>query len=123
LARNLASLSIDGYYHHQPIIYLVAHHFTGLTTTFLRRRSMKPVKNSIFAALLLCVLAFRTFAGDIQTPGAAAPPPPPPTNVVVTSSEGGAEPSLGSNAEQPGETVETSDYLLFEALAALLSLY
>jgi len=84
---------------------------------------MKPVKNSVFAVLLLFVLTLRTFAGDIQTPGAAAPPPPPPTNVVVTSCEEGVQPSLDTNSEQSGETVESSDYLLFEALAALLYLY
>jgi hypothetical protein len=39
LARNLASLSIDGYYQEQPINLLVAHHFTGFDYTFLRRRS------------------------------------------------------------------------------------
>ncbi len=79
---------------------------------------MKSVKNLLFAVLLLCVLALKTFAGDIQTPGAAAPPPPPPTN--VTSSEDTTQPSLDPNS---GETAETSDDLLFEALAALLYLY
>jgi hypothetical protein len=100
---------------------LVAHHFTGLTTTFLRRRSMKPVKNSIFAVLLLFVLALKTLAGDIQTPGAAAPPPPPPTSVMITSNEDTTQPSSDPNSVQSGETVE-SDYLYFEALAALLYL-
>jgi hypothetical protein len=84
---------------------------------------MKPVKNSVFAALLLCVFALKTFAGDIQTPGAAAPPPPPPTNVVVTCSENGIEPSLDPDYERSGDTVESSDYLFFEALSALLSVY
>ena len=80
---------------------------------------MKSVKNLLFAVLLLCVLALKTLAGDIQTPGAAAPPPPPPpTNAMST---GEVTPSLDLNAS--GETVETSDYLLFEALEALLYLY
>jgi len=101
---------------------LVAHHFTGLTTTFLRRRSMKPVKNSVFAVLLLFVLAFQTFAGDIQTPGIAQPTPEPtPTNVLIYSQED--DPCLNPSLEQSGETVESSDYLFFEALAALLYLY
>ena len=82
---------------------------------------MKPVKNFVFAVLLLCVLALKTLAGDIQTPG-AAPPPPPPTSVTVTSNEDGTQPSLDPNSLQSGETVE-SDYLLFETLAALLYLY
>ena len=80
---------------------------------------MKSVKNSVLAVLLLCLLALRTLAGDIQTPGVAGPPPPPPTN--VTFSEDTTQPSMGQNSS--GETVETSDYLLFEALAALLYLY
>ena len=77
---------------------------------------MKPVKNSIFAVLLLSVLALKTFAGDIQTPGVAAPPPPPTTSVMATSNEDSTQSS--SDPVQSGETVE-SDYLLFEALAAL----
>ena len=79
---------------------------------------MKSVKNSLFAVLLLSVLALKTSAGDIQTPGAATPPPPPPTNVTV--SEDTTQPSLDPCS---GETVVTSDDLLFEALAALLYLY
>jgi|SwirhisoilCB2_FD_contig_71_3515242_length_609_multi_3_in_0_out_0_2 hypothetical protein len=77
---------------------------------------MKPVKKSVFAVLLLSVLALKTFAGDIQTPGAAAPPPPPPTSVVITSTAETTQPS--TDPVQSGETVE-SDYFLFEALAAL----
>ena len=82
---------------------------------------MKPVKNSVFAFVLLCVLALRTLGGDIQTPGAAAPPPPP-TSVLITSSEGSLQPSLDPSTEQSGETVYSSDYML-EAFAALLLLY
>src|SRR5262249_35342569 len=95
----------------------------ALTTTFLRRRSMKPVKNLVFAVLLLSVLALRTTAGDIQTPGAAAPQPSPtPTNVMSTCSN--ADTSLcDPYAEQSGETVDSSDYLLYDAVKALLSLY
>ena len=81
---------------------------------------MKPVKNSLFAVLLLFVLALQTFAGDIQTPGAAQPAPTP-TNVVISTQDG--DPSLDTTSVQSGETVESSDYLLFEALAALLYLY
>jgi len=80
---------------------------------------MKPVKNSVFAVLLLSVFALKTFAGDIQTPGAAAPPPPPPTSVLVTSSEDGSQSPSDPATVQSGETIESSDYLLFEALAAL----
>ena len=83
---------------------------------------MKPVKNLVFAVLLLFVLALKTVAGDIQTPGAAAPPPPPPTSVIVMSNADGTQPSLDPNSVQSGETVE-SDYLLFDTFAALLYLY
>jgi hypothetical protein len=80
---------------------------------------MKPVKNSFFTALLVCLFAFRVLGGDIQTPGAVAPPPPP-TNVTVTSSEATLQ-SSDPNYEQSGD-IDTSDYL-FDALAALLTLY
>jgi len=84
---------------------------------------MKPVKNLVFAVLLLSLLALKTTAGDIQTPGAANPQPSPtPNNVMSTCSN--ADSSLCNPlAEQSGETVETSDYLLFETVKALLSLY
>jgi hypothetical protein len=84
---------------------------------------MKPVKNLVFAALLLTTLAFNTIAGDIQTPGAAAPQPSPTPN---TMTYGGADttPTLANPyTEQSGDTVETTDYLLFEALTALIYLY
>ena len=81
---------------------------------------MKPVKNLVSAVLLLLVLAFHAFAGDIQTPGVAQPTPTP-TNVVISSQ--GEDPCLDPSSEQSGETVESTDYLFFEALAALLYLY
>lgn len=86
---------------------------------------MKPVKHLVFAVLLLTVVAFNAVAGDIQTPGVAAPQPTPtPTYAMSTFSGTATAPSLGdTDAEQSGETVETFDYLLFEAFAALLSLY
>ena len=79
---------------------------------------MKPVKNFLFVVLLLSTLALNTFAGDMQTPGVVAPPPPP---TMSTSDE---DITTVSNTEQAGGvTAETSDYLLFEALTALLSVY
>lgn len=79
---------------------------------------MKPVKSFLLAALLVSTLAFNTFAGDIETPGYAPPPPP---RAMTTTDE---DTISGSNTEQQdgGVTAETSD-LLFEALAALLSVY
>jgi len=82
---------------------------------------MKPVKNLLFAVLLVSVLAFNTVAGDIQTPGVAAPQPSPTPNTMTYSQ---AElPLSDPNAVKSGETVETSDYLMFEALLALIYLY
>jgi hypothetical protein len=83
---------------------------------------MKPVKNLVFAALLLCVLAFNTIAGDIQTPGVAAPQPSPTPNGMTYAGDVTTSSSDDAFAE-PGETVETSDYLMFEALTALFYLY
>ena len=81
---------------------------------------MKPVKNLVFAVLLLSVLAFNTVAGDIQTPGVAAPQPSPTPNAMTYN---GAELPLSDPNAQSGETVETSDCLMFEALIALIYLY
>ena len=85
---------------------------------------MKPVKNFVFAALLISFLAFNTIAGDIQTPGVAAPQPSPTPTHAVSTIGGAATPcTTDPYCEQSGETSETSDYLLIEALIALLSLY
>ena len=78
---------------------------------------MKPVKNFVFAALLVSTLAFNTFAGDIETPGYAPPPPP---RMSVSDDDVAI---LGMNTDTEVVVYETSDYLLFEALAALLSVY
>ena len=84
---------------------------------------MKSVKNLVFAALLLAVLAFNTIAGDIQTPGVVAPQPSPTPN-GMTYSGGDTTPTLSDPyAEQSGDAVETSDYLIFETLTALIYLY
>ena len=78
---------------------------------------MKPVKNFVFAALLVSTLAFNTFAGDIETPGYVPPPP----RAMSTTDE---NTPITTDTEQAGGILaETSDYLLFEALAALLSVY
>lgn len=76
---------------------------------------MKPVKNFVLAVLLVSTIAVSTPAGEQDTPGYAAPPPP---RAMSTSDEN--TPIITSDT---GGTAETSDYLLFEALAALLSVY
>ena len=80
---------------------------------------MKPFKTLVFAALLVFSLAFNTFAGDIEVPGAPAPPPPPR---MTTRYE---EPlTTGTTTQETGVvTSEPSDYLFYEALVALLSVY
>ena len=78
---------------------------------------MKPVKNLVFAALLVFSIALTTFAGDIDQPGAPAPPPPP--RAIATTGE--TQPSTSTDSQDT--TVETADYLFLEVLTALLSVY
>jgi len=78
---------------------------------------MKLVKNFVYALLLASVLAVSTFAGEQSTPGYAAPTPtPPPASIRILDGEIEACDPCDGNTE-------TSDYLFFEALAALLSVY
>ena len=78
---------------------------------------MKLVKNLVVAGLLAFTVTVNTFAGEQQMP--ASVPPPPPDKVVVY--EDGGYPS---GDPYTGEiTAETTDYLFFDALAALLSVY
>ena len=73
---------------------------------------MKPVKNLVFAALLVFSIALNTLGGDIDLPGAPAPTPPP--RVTATTPE--------TNTDSQ-ETTDAADYLFFEVLTALLSVY
>ena len=73
---------------------------------------MKPVKNLVFAALLVFSIALNTFAGDIDQPGAPKPEPPP--RVTATTDETIPETDIDQ---------ETADYLFLEVLTALLSVY
>jgi len=79
---------------------------------------MKPVKNLVFAALLVFSIALNTFAGDIDLPGSPAPTPPPPHVTVATD-----ETIPETNTDSQETTVETADYPWFEVLTALLSVY
>jgi hypothetical protein len=78
---------------------------------------MKPVKNLVFAALLVFSIALNTMAGDIEHPGAPAPTPEPP-RITLTD-----EPIPGTSTDSQETTVETADYLFLEVLTALLSVY
>ncbi|HEX6045592.1 MAG TPA: hypothetical protein VFZ22_13960, partial [Pyrinomonadaceae bacterium] len=90
------------------------------TTNILRRRSMKLVKNLVFAVLLACIISINATAGEVETPNVYTPPPPPTPEQVLAYEEG----TSPSYYPYSGEiTAETTDYLLFEMLAALLSVY
>ena len=77
---------------------------------------MKLVKNFVFTALLVSTLAFNTMAGETQLPGFV--PPPPPRQFVADDE---AQTPSGTDTQQTEP--ETTDNLLYEALAALLSVY
>ena len=77
---------------------------------------MKLVKNFVFAVLLASVLAVSAPAGEVDGPGAKPSPSPALAPVSAISDEKTGDPNAIV-------TAETSDYLFFEALAALLSVY
>jgi hypothetical protein len=76
---------------------------------------MKFVKKFAFAIVLASVLAVSTPAGEIGTPSYTAKPTPTP----ATSSDE-AKNTYGDPVAVD-TMAETSDYLLYEALAALIS--
>jgi hypothetical protein len=78
---------------------------------------MKLVKNLVFAGLLVFTITINTLAGDQQTPNVTAPPPPPEKVVYYEDGTPSGDPYTGEL------TAETTDYLFFDALAALLSVY
>jgi hypothetical protein len=81
---------------------------------------MKPVKNFVFGLLLVFALSTNALAGEMPIP----PSPPPPTKATAIDPDEAIPCAYDDPiCEQSGETVETSDYLLVEALTALLSLY
>jgi hypothetical protein len=80
---------------------------------------MKLVKNFLYAVVLVFAIAVNTPAGEQDTPGFVPPPPPRATS---TSDEYTSVDNSNTEADG-GVEVETSDYLLFEALMALLSVY
>lgn len=79
---------------------------------------MKLVKNLVFAGLLVFTITVNIIAGEVQMPAAAPTPQPTPEQVVAY--EDGTNPY--SDPYTGVITAETTDYL-FEALAALLSVY
>jgi len=80
---------------------------------------MKLVKNFAVAVLLAFFLAVSAPAGEVQMPGVASPTPTPQG---ARSADQAKTDSYG-DPDAVDVTAETSDYLFFEALAALLSVY
>jgi len=82
---------------------------------------MKLVKNFALAVLLAFVLAVSAPAGEVQMPGVANPTPTPTPSSASRTDDGKSDVYGDPNATTVSD--ETSDYLFFEALVALLSLY
>ena len=80
---------------------------------------MKLVKNFGLAVLLAFFFAISAPAGEVQMPGAVSPTPPP----SARSYDDEAKTYSYGDPDATDVTAETSDYLFFEALAALLSVY
>ena len=82
---------------------------------------MKLVKNCVLALMLSTVLAVSAPAGEMDIPGYANPAPSPTPHGATSSDE---EKSINyGDPDAAGISAETSDYLFYEALAALLSVY
>ena len=80
---------------------------------------MKSVKNFVFALLLVLAITATVVAGEMPIP----PAPDPTPHATATESVDNTQPLSDPNSVQSGETVESSDYLLYETFAALLYLY
>ncbi|HSE15912.1 MAG TPA: hypothetical protein VLB46_02605 [Pyrinomonadaceae bacterium] len=80
---------------------------------------MKPVKNLVFAALLVFTITLNTFAGDVQVPGVVPTPTPTPEERMIAATDA----TIADATDSQQTTVETADYLFFEILIALLSVY
>jgi hypothetical protein len=78
---------------------------------------MKPVKNFLFAVLLVSLMAVTTPAGEQDTPGAVCVP----TVTNSCSAQVADEPE--TDKTEIIITPEMTDYLLYKALVALLSMY
>ncbi len=79
---------------------------------------MKLVKKLVLSVVLASALAVSVSGGEQSTPGFAAPTPTPtPERAMIMPDDG----TVVYDANP--ESTETSDYLFFEALAALLSMY
>jgi hypothetical protein len=80
---------------------------------------MKSVKNLVFALTLVFAITSSVAAGEMPIP----PAPEPAPRATATAPAETAQPSSDLGSVQSGDTVESSDYLYFEAIVALMSLY
>jgi len=81
---------------------------------------MKTFKTLVFTAVLVFSLAFTTYGsgGDVDVPGAKPSPTP---QLLVSNQDSLVTYTETQHTEEV--TTQTSDYLFYEALAALLSVY
>jgi hypothetical protein len=84
---------------------------------------MNFVKNLVFAGLLVFTVTINTFAGEVQTPNVIQPTPTPTPNALIAYDDGTSPLGYPCVEHTVQITAETTDYLFFEALAALLSVY
>jgi hypothetical protein len=102
----------------QPITTWLRTHSQALTTLF--EEKINETFQNFGICCTTCVQPrFQYIAGDVDVPGAPAPPPPPR---LTTTYE---DPLITCTDTQNTEVVtsEPSDYLFYEALVALLSVY
>jgi len=80
---------------------------------------MKSVKNLVYAVVLAFVLGVTANAdgGDQGTPGYASPSPTPRVMATINTD------TVSTDCVPTAESSLTSDYLFYEALAAVLSVY
>jgi hypothetical protein len=81
---------------------------------------MKAVKNFLFTSLLVCSMALAAHAGEIDTPGKTAPPPPEGFTTINSTYEDSSAPNSGSETTV---TYSETDYLLYDALTVIYSLF
>ena len=79
---------------------------------------MKLVKNFVYAVLLVAALTVNVPAGEMDTPANPGPPPK-----LMTTTDEGTNPISDPDPYTGEITTETTDYLYFEFLVALLSVY
>jgi hypothetical protein len=81
---------------------------------------MKSVKNLVYVVLLALMLGATATAdgGDLGTPGYASPSPTPYLVMATTDQD-----TVSNDCVPSAGSTETSNYQLYEALAALLSVY